>query len=71
MRLAVPSRKMKKFKEKNLWNDIDFQKVKQRINKITQKLEEVQSKFEPQEDKFNSIPQEFNQSDRIEKSNRP
>jgi hypothetical protein len=28
-RLAVPSRKMKKFKEKNVWSDIDFQKVKQ------------------------------------------
>lgn len=66
----MPNRKMKKFKEKNVWGDIDFQKVKQRINKITQKLEEVQSKFEPQEDKFKSSSQEFNQSDRIEKSNR-
>lgn len=67
----MPSRKIKKFKEKNVWSDIDFQKVKQRINKITQKLDEVQSKFEPQEDKFKSMSQEFNQSDRIEKSNRP
>lgn len=41
-------RKEEKTKDLIIWQTIDFEKVKQRLNEITQKVEAVQYKFEPQ-----------------------
>ncbi len=41
-------RKEDKVNNAAIWLNIDFEKVKRRVNGITEKLEAVQHKFEPQ-----------------------
>ena len=52
------------------WRNIDFQTVKQRINKINKQLEEVQNKYEPEGSQLNLYQQESAQSDRAQESRR-